>query len=113
MLNEMATVPEPQQLTLWPDGALPGQMPLFGRNVKVVRLAEMAAGFCVRCEAVMVRHPPGYLCFHCEDLSGEYLAGRVPFFKKPSPTTEPIWEPVDWFGTRPPMDLARAANSYL
>ena len=113
MLNEMATVPEPQQLTLWPDDALPGQMPLFGRNVKIVRLSEMAAGFCVRCEAVMVRHLPGNLCFHCEDLSADYLASRGTLVNKPSPAAQPVWEPVEWFGKRPPMDLVRAANSYL
>ena len=26
------TVTEPQQLTLWPDDALPGQLPLFNRK---------------------------------------------------------------------------------
>ena len=106
-------MPEPQQLTLWPDGALPGQMPLFARNVKMVRLAEIAAGFCVRCEAVMVRHLPGNLCFHCEDLTAEFRAGRDTFVKKPPPAAEPVWDPVDWFGKRPPMDLVRAATSYL
>ena len=61
----LTTGPKPQQLTLWPDGALPGQMPLFSRKSKIAPLAEIAAGFCVRCEAVMVRRLPGNLCFRC------------------------------------------------
>ena len=35
------TVTEPQQLTLWPADALPGQMPLFNRKAAVGVLSEV------------------------------------------------------------------------
>ena len=34
------TATEPQQLTLWPDNALPGQLSLFNRKAEVGVLAE-------------------------------------------------------------------------
>ena len=107
-----ATVDEPQQLTLWPDSAS-GQMPLFNRKAQVGRLSEAMAQYCEHCESVLVRHSPGRLCFHCEDLLAEYLASRKPVAKNPSPAAEPIWEPDEWFGKRPPMDTVPAALSCL
>ena len=61
---------EPQQLTLWPDDALPGQLPLFNRSAEVGLLSEETSRYCERCEAVVVRHFPGDLCFHCETVLG-------------------------------------------
>ena len=92
---------EPQQLTLWPDDALPGQMPLFNRKAEVGVLPEEVSGYCQRCESVVVRHFPGHLCFHCEDLIAEYLTSREADLKNASPAAEPMWEPDDWFGKRP------------
>ena len=61
-------VAEPQQLTLWPDDALPGQLSLFNRKAEVGMLSEKMARYCERCESVVVRHFPGHLCFHCETV---------------------------------------------
>ena len=113
MLDEAQAVTEPYQLTLWPDDALPGQMPLFNRTAEVGRLAEAAAQYCDRCEYVLVRHFPGHLCFHREDLIAEFLAGRETLPKSPPSRAEPIWEPAEWFGKRPPMDIVPAACAYL
>ena len=113
MGNKAQTVTEPYQLTLWPDDALPGQMPLFNRKAEVGRLAEAVAQYCDRCEYVLVRHFPGHLCFHCEDLIAEFLAGRETLPKGPPSRAEPIWEPAEWFGKRPPMDVVPAARAYL
>ena len=33
--KEAATLQQPHQLTLWPDDALPGQLPLFNRRTAV------------------------------------------------------------------------------
>jgi len=102
---------EPEQLTLWPDDALPGQMPLFNRTVEVVPSA-IASCCWVRCEAAQVLHLPGIPCFHREDITPEYLATRA-FVRKSRPAAEPIWEPTEWFGRRPPMIIVPAARSYL
>ena len=56
---------------------------------------------------------PGRLCFHCENLIAEYLASRETLAQNPSPSAEPIWEPDEWFGKRPPMDFVPAASAYL
>lgn len=106
--NKAQTVAEPYQLTLWPDDALPGQMPLFNRKAEVGRLSEAAAQYCEHCEPVLVRHFPGHLCFHCEDLIAEYLANRHVLSP---PAAEPIWKPR--FGKRPPLDVVPAAIAYL
>ena len=106
-------VAEPQQLTLWPDDALPGQMPLFNRKAEVGVLPEEVSGYCQRCESVVVRHLPGHLCFHCETLVAEYLASREAASQNASPAAEPMWEPDDRFGKRPRMDLVPAASAYL
>ena len=84
------TVKEPQQLTLWPNDALPGQLPLFNRRARVRMLSEMASGYCVRCEAVVVRHFPGDLCFHCETVTAAFLASRKTLATSNSPAAEPI-----------------------
>ena len=73
----------------------------------------MASGYCVRCEAVVVRHLPGDLCFHCEHLTAEYMASCRAVANNACPAAEPIWESRDWFGKHPPMELVPAANSYL
>ena len=104
---------EPQQLTLWPDDALPGQLPLFNRKAVVGQLSEAVAQCCEHCESVLVRHFPGHLCFHCETVIAEFLASRETLPKSPPPAAEPVWEPVEWFGKRPPMDLVPAASAYL
>ena len=104
------TVKEPQQLTLWPDDALPGQLPLFNRRARVRMLSEMASGYCVRCEAVVVRHFPGDLCFHCETVTAAFLASRKILPTSNSPAAEPIWEPGDRFGKRPQVDLVPTAD---
>lgn len=107
---------EPQQLTLWPDNALPGQMPLFNRKAEVGEvgvLPEEVSGYCQHCESVVVRHLPGHLCFHCETLIAEYLARRKTAAQSTSPAAEPMREPDDWFGKRPQMDLVPTADAYL
>lgn len=109
----MTATEQPQQLTLWPDDALPGQMPLFNRRVVVGRLSEAVAQYCQRCEYVLVQHFPGHLCFYCESLIAEYLANRQLLSPISPPAAEPIWEPRDWFGKRPPMDVVPAAIAYL
>ena len=106
-------VAEPQQLTLWPDDALPGQMPLFNRKAELGVLPEEVSGYCQRCESVVVRHFPGHLCFHCETLIAEYLASRRDQSENSQPAAEPDWEPRDWFGIHPPMDVVPHVSSYL
>lgn len=100
-------------MTLWPDNALPGQRPLFNRKAEVGRLSEAVAQYCEHCQSVLVRHFPGHLCFHCENLVAQYLASRQTGARNPTPAAEPIWEPDQWFGKRPPMDLIQAARAYL
>lgn len=107
------TATEPHQLTLWPDDALPGQMPLFNRKAEVSRLSEAVAQYCDRCEYVLVRHVPGNLCFRCEDLIAEFLASRETRPKRSPPAAAPIWEPDEWFSKRPHRVLVPAARSYL
>lgn len=48
------TATEPQQLTLWPDDALPGQLPLFNRRGAVGVLAE----FLPNRKTLSVSNPP-------------------------------------------------------
>ena len=103
----------PQQLTLWPDDALPGQLPLFNRSAEVGLLSEETSRYCERCEAVVVRHFPGDLCFHCETVLGEFLESRKTLPMSNWPAAEPIWEPDEWFGKRPPMDHIPTASAYL
>ena len=91
------TATEPQQLTLWPDDALPGQLPLFNRKAEVDILSEDVSCYCERCESVLA----------------EFLASREALPASNPSAAEPIWEPDDWFGKRPPMDLIRAASIYL
>ena len=67
---------ELQQLTLWPEDALPGQLPLFNRSAAAGVLSEDVFRYCERCESVVVRHFPGDMCFHCEMVLAEYLASR-------------------------------------
>ena len=67
---------EPQQLTLWPDDALPGQLPLFNRTAAVGLISEEASRYCERCEAVVVRHFPGNRCFHCETILLDFSESR-------------------------------------
>ena len=110
---EMRQIIQPQQLTLWPDHTLPGQLSLFNRRAEVGVLAEEAARYCERCESVVVRHFPGDLCFHCETVIAAFLESRKPLPKTTPPAAEPIWEPDDWFGKRPPMDVVPAASTYL
>jgi hypothetical protein len=107
------TVTKPQQLTLWPDDALPGQLSLFNRKAEVGVLSEEVSRYCERCESVVVRHFPGHLCFHCETVLAEFLANRQDHSEDSPPATEPVWEPDDWFGKRPPMDVVPAASAYL
>ena len=88
---------EPQQLTLWPDDALPGQLPLFNRTAKVGVLPEDASPYCERCEGVLL----------------DFLNSRS-LLPKPAPcAAKPMWEPDVWFGKRPSMDVIRAAPAYL
>ena len=91
----------------------PAQLPLFNRKAEVGQLSEAAARHCEHCESVLVRHFPGHLCFHCEDVIAKYLASRSTWTCNPSPAAEPIWEPAEWFGKRPPMDFVLAASAYL
>ena len=104
---------EPQQLTLWPDDALPGQLSLFNRKAEVGLLSEEVSSYCQRCESVVVRHFPGHLCFRCETLIAEFLASRRDHSEESPPAAEPDWEPRDWFGKRPPTDVVPAASAYL
>ena len=107
------TVTEPQQLTLWPDDALPGQLSLFNRKAAVGLPSEDVSRYCERCEAVVVKHFPGNLCFNCETVLAAFLAGRKTLPMSNPTATEPIREPDDGFGRRPPMDLIRTASTYL
>lgn len=91
------TMTEPQQLTLWPDDALPGQLPLFNRKAAVGLLSEDVSRSCERCESVVAALP----------------ASRGTLSTSNLPAAEPIWEPDDWFGKRPPMELVPAASAYL
>ena len=109
MRKRRETVQEPQQLTLWPDDALPGQLPMSNRQAEVGVLSEEASRYCERCESVVVRHFPGHLYFHCETVIAAFLAGRKTRPMSNPPVAEPIWEPTDWFGKRPPMALVPAA----
>lgn len=104
---------EPQQLTLWPDDALPGQMPLFNRKAEVGLLSEEVSSYCQHCESVVVRHFPGHLCFRCETLIAEYLASHRDHSEHSQPAAEPVWKPRDGFGKRPPMDVVPTASAYL
>ena len=90
MGNKAGTVAEPRQLTLWPDDALPGQLPLFGRKAEVDVLTEQASRYCERCEAVAVRHFPGDLCFRCEGVLLNFLNSRCLLSKPTPPGAEPI-----------------------
>lgn len=106
-------VTEPQQLTLWPDDALPGQLPLFNRKAEVGVLSKDVSRYCERCESVVVRHFPGHLCFHCETVIAAFLASRETLPQSDPPATEPmIREPVALFGERPPMETVPAASTY-
>ena len=102
---------EPQQLTLWPDDALPGQLPLFNRKAAVGVLSEATSQYCERCESVVVRHFPGHLCFHCETVVAVFLASRGTLSNPP--TTAPTRESDACFGERLPMELVPAASTYL
>ena len=88
------TATEPQQLTLWPDDALPGQLPLFNRKAEVGVLSEDVSRY-------------------CETVLAEYLASRKTLPVSNPPAAEPIWEPDDWYDQRPPMEFVRAASVYL
>ena len=105
------TVTEPQQLTLWPDDALPGQLSLFNRKAAVGVLSEDVSRYCERCESVLVRHFPGHLCFHCETVIAAFLASRETLSNPPA--TEPIRKPDACFGERPAMETVPAASAYL
>ena len=105
------TMTEPQQLTLWPDDALPGQMPLFNRKAAVGVLSEDVSRYCERCESVLVRHFPGHLCFHCETVIATFLASRGALSNPPA--TEPTREPGACFGERPSTETVPAAGTYL
>ena len=107
------TMTEPQQLTLWPDDTLPGQLPLFNRKAVVGVLSEDVSRYCERCEALVVRHFPGDVCFHCETVLAAFLASRKTLPVSNPPAAEPIWEPDDWYDERPPMEFVTAASVYL
>ena len=104
---------EPQQLTLWPDDALPGQMPLFNRKAAVGVLSEDVSRYCERCESVLVRHFPGHLCFHCETVIAAFLASRETLSRSNPPAAEPTREPDACFGERPAMETVPAAGTYI
>ena len=48
------TVMEPQQLTLWPGHALPGQLALFNRRASVGIYSEEASRYCECSDAVVL-----------------------------------------------------------
>ena len=104
------TTTERQQLTLWPDDALPSQLPLFNRRAEVRMLSEKVAQYCERCESVLVRHFPGNLCFHCEMILAEFLESRKTLPRIAPTVAEPIWEPGNRFGKRPQVDLIPTAD---
>ena len=113
MGNKAGAVAEPRQLTLWPDDALPGQLPLFDRGARAGVISEDESRYCERCQAVVVRHFPADLCFHCEGVLLDFLKSRSLLPKPEPPAAEPIREPDEWFGKRPPMNVIRAASAYL
>ena len=104
---------EPQQLNLWPDYTLPGQLLLFNREADAGGTSEEMPSCCRHCESVVVRHYPGHLCLHCEILIAEYLAGRHMPSKYCSPAGEPIWEPRYWFGKSLATEIVPAACTYV
>ena len=50
---------EPQQLTLWPDGALPGQLSLFNRKAEVRASPDKMPNSPNHCETVAMRRVTG------------------------------------------------------
>ena len=87
-------MPESQQLTLWSDNALPGQPPLSNRKAEVGVLSEEVPQYCQGCEAVVVRHFPGHMCFHCETVVAEFLADCKTPPKSFSPAGETVQAPT-------------------
>ena len=53
---------------------------------------------------------PDDLCFHCEMVTGAFLESRKTLPTSNSPAAEPIWEPHEWFGKRPQVDLIPTAD---
>ena len=61
---------EPYQLTVWPNYALPGQMPLFNQRVVVCLVSDKVPQHLERCESLEGRHfaPP----IHTAAANGTY-----------------------------------------
>jgi len=105
-------VTEPQQLTLWPDGDLPGQLALFNRRAAVGVLPEKVSSYCQRYEADVVRHFPGDLCFHCETLLTDFLANRKTPPKR-LPPSAPLQKPGERSAHHSSTEIIPAASAYL
>ena len=87
---------EPQQLTLWPDDAMPGQLPLFNRKAEVDVLSEKMSGY----------------CRHCETLLADFLASHKTPPKRPLPS-EPLHKPGERSVHHPTTEIIPAASAYL
>ena len=70
--KEAATLQQPDQLTLWPDDALPGQLPLFNRSAVVQ--PDAAFPHCNQlCEAITACLFPDGCGLHCEGVLPDIL----------------------------------------
>ena len=88
---------EPHQLTLWPEDALPGQLPLFNRGPEVGIPSGHSAQYCQRCQSVIAA----------------FLASRGTVSIGNPPAAEPTRESDVWVGERPPMETVPAASTYF
>ena len=71
--KEPVILHQPHQLTLWPDDALPGQLPLFNRRAAAVQ-PDGAFPHCNQsCEAIAARLFPDGCGLHCEGVLPDML----------------------------------------
>ena len=106
------TATDAEQLTLWPDHALPGQLALFNRRAAVGVYSEEASRSCECSEAVVVRLFWG-ICTCPAKRPAAFLPNRKTRPMRDSPAAEPISKRDDWFGNRPHTVLNRAASTSL
>ena len=98
MGNNASAVTPPYQLTQWPHGALPGQLPLFNPKAEVGLLLLSAL-------QAVVRHFTWHLCFHCEILIIEHFVNHLDHSKRFPAAAEAIWRHRNRFEIRPRYTL--------
>ena len=84
------------------------QLPPFNRQAAVRVVSEQMSRYFQRRQAVVVRHFPGDLSFHCETLLADRKTRPVKL-----PPSEPIRQPDDEFRQHPLIDLITAASAYF